>query len=290
MPEGVSGGAVAMLANELVYAGGTTWRNNVKRWLAETRWYDLAGDTWRAGPSLPEPLAYGASLQSDRSLEVLGGMNENGISPKCWRLSAGGRDWIASGALPEGSIFGKAAIVGGRAYLFGGCTDAELNHCSNSVLQRASSGAWEKVSELPHGAVAIAAIAVVRDQIYLFGGCSRDSSTGVRNRNEAYRFNPQTNQWTALRPIPAAARGIGAVAFGERSILLAGGYTDAPGGFSDAAYVYDTKTGQYTAIGPLPLRVMGMEMFARGETIWGTGGEDKNRSRSQRLIQGILRP
>jgi hypothetical protein len=76
-----------------------------------------------------------------------------------------------------------------------------------------------------------------------------------------------------------------AVALDDRYILLTDGY-DARG-FSATAYRYDTEADQYTAA-TLPFPVMGMEMSARGRTIWGVGGEDKNRSRTPRAIKGTL--
>ena len=45
----------------------------------------------------------------------------------------------------------------------------------------------------------------------------------------------------ALRPLPAAVRGLSAVSVDGRHILLAGGYTDS--GFSAAAYLYDIEDG-----------------------------------------------
>ena len=201
-------------------------------------------------------------------------------------LARGERAWTASGTLPAASVFAKAEIVRGQAYLFGGCANAELSGCGNSVLRRDKAGTWEKVSEMPQGTVAIFAIAVIREQIYLFGGCSAGASGGARNREEAYRFDPLTNHWTALHPLPVAIRGINAVAIDERYIVLAGGY-DARG-FSAAVYRYDTEGDEYAAATPLPFPVMGMEMLARGKAIWGVGGEDKNRSRTPRVIEGTL--
>ena len=286
VPEGLAGGSIAVIANRLVYAGGTTWRNEVKLWLAETFFYDLENDKWNRGPALPEALAYGACLRTDHSLEVLGGMNESGTSRRCWRLNAGEHAWTASGVLPAASVFAKAETVRGQAYLFGGCANAELSGCGNAVLRRDKAGTWRKVSTMPQGPVALSAIAVIRDQIYLFGGCSAGASGEARNREEAYRFDPLTNRWTALHALPVAIRGISAAALDQRYIFLAGGY-DARS-FSAAVYRYDTEADEYTAVAPLPFPVMGMEMLARGKAIWGVGGEDKNRSRTPRVIEGTL--
>src|SRR6185312_2536711 len=141
---------------------------------------------------------------------------------------------------------------------------------------------------MPQGRIAMPAIVDVGDQVYLFGGCSLSSDGGARNRDDAYRFDSQTNGWTALRPVPAAIRGLAAVGIDKRHILLAGGYTAS--GFSAAVYLYDIEDGQYRPANSLPFPVMGMELLARDGIVWGLGGEDKNRSRTPRLIEGIFAP
>jgi N-acetylneuraminic acid mutarotase len=124
-------------------------------------------------------------------------------------------------------------------------------------------------------------------KIYLFGGCSR-STDGVYNRDEALRFDPATQRWTTLHPLPTAARGITAVALGGHHILLAGGYTNATPGFSDASYVYDTTTDRYTPVSSLPLPVMGLAFVRHNNNLWALGGEDKAQHRSARFFEAAL--
>jgi len=288
MPQGVSGGASAALSGQLIYAGGTTWRDQVKQWLPDTLVYDPHTDAWSQGPSLPEPLAYGAFASTPHSLEVLGGASDAGVSRKSWRLDAGSNKWIATGQLPSGSLFATAAMLHGELYLIGGCEDTDLHVCSTSVWRRNHTGTWEKASDLPDGAVAMSASAELHNQLYVFGGCSPQSPTGVRNRNDALRYDPKTNHWTVLRPVPLAARGMTAVTLNEHEVLLAGGYTDSAFGFSDAAFIYDTVADRYTSTTTLPLPAMGMEMVSHGGSIWALGGEDKPRHRNDRLFEAKL--
>jgi len=288
MPQGVSGGASAVLSGQLIYAGGTTWRDQVKHYLTDTLSYDPHTDAWTYGPALPEPLAYGAFVSTPHSLEVLGGASEAGISRNCWRLDAGSKKWTACGQLPSASVFGASAIMHGDLYLAGGCEDTDLHVCSSAVMRRNHSGTWEKVSELPDGPVALSASAELHNQLYLFGGCSPQAPSGVRNRNDALRYDPQTNHWTVLHSLPIAARGMTAVALSSHELLVVGGYTDSTSGFSDAAFIYDTVADRYTPATPLPMSVMGMEMVAHAGSIWALGGEDKPRHRNDRLFETKL--
>lgn len=287
MPEGISGAGTASFSGSLVVAGGTTWRNQVKHWLATTLIYNPRTDAWSDGPSLPEPLAYGAFLRNDRSLELLGGMNDRGLSRNCWRLDASSSRWAACGQVPGATLLGSAAELDGDAYLVGGCDDMDLRVCSPKILRRDGSGVWQAIAEVPGIPLAMAASAVVGRQIYLFGGCSR-TADGVHNRGEALRFDPATRRWTALRSLPTAARGITALALNDHHILLAGGYTNATPGFSDATYVYDTDTDRYTPITSVPLPVMGLALVRDDKKIWALGGEDKAQHRSARLFEARL--
>jgi N-acetylneuraminic acid mutarotase len=287
MPEGRSGGAAGAMAGKLVYAGGTTWRNGVKIWLNTAVIYDFKRNMWTSGPALPEPLAYGPYLADGESLEILGGANDKGSSRKCWQLKAGEHAWTQSGVLPADGILGKAASVGGRVYLFGGsATTDDLNHLSDAVYERSEAGEWRQVTKMPQGAIVLPAIARLGESVYLFGGCSAGASGAALNREDAYRFDGRANRWTTLHPLPAAVRGLSAVPLDDRYILLAGGYTDS--GFSSAVYVYDSRDGQYRSDASLPLPVMGMELLRRGSALWGIGGEDKNRSRTARVLEGFV--
>lgn len=287
MPEGTSGGGAAFLSGELVMAGGTVWRDGVKHWLTSTYVYDRREDAWTLGPALPEPLAYGASVRTERSLEVLGGGNESGVSHKCWRLDAGASKWVECGDLPAGSLLGTGASVDGQAYLFGGCDDMDLNHCSSAVLKRDAKGSWNKVSEIPGGAIAMFASAVLHDQVYLFGGCEKTAS-GAHNSDRAFRYDAKKNEWKTLKPVPAAARGMNAVPLDGRHVLLIGGYTNSTAGFTDAEYVYDTVEDRYEPAVAFPVPIMGMAVLQHGGSIWALGGEDKARHRSARMFEAKL--
>lgn len=270
LPRAQAGGAAALFGGTMVVAGGTAWENGVKLSLGDVQVYDVGGDKWRAGPGLPEPLAYAPFAQSETSLEVFG--------RTIWRIDTSLSGWNKVGNTPSDHLLGRAARIGNRVFLFGGCSDvADLSTCSDSVWMRKDGDAWRQVAQLPGGAVALSAAAVHEGRVYLFGGCSAK----VVNRSEAWSFDPATFQFRRLRDIGSPRRGLTA-ATADGRIWLFGGYTDS--GFTDEVWSYDPKRDQYTREAPLPVAMLGIEFFPHGSQFIGAGGEDRMKSRSARTF------
>jgi N-acetylneuraminic acid mutarotase len=296
LPIPAAGGYYATLHGKIVYAGGSTWENGVKRFLTETHIYDPATDRWSAGPKLPKPLAYGAFAHTKRGLEILGGTDSHNSSRDCWVLESATANWKKCGGDPGDTVLASALAVGEEVVVFGGCPNlTELARCSASVRLKDASGRWSVVGEMPQGKASIGASAVLGGSVYLFGGVSGTAGGAIENHAEAYRFSLRDRQWKRLRNLPRAARGMTAVAWDRRYILLAGGYVasqaEAAGkppdfGFTGDVLVYDTVTDQYQSAGALPLPCAGLAMLRVGEDLFAMGGEEKMRSRSAQVLRG----
>jgi hypothetical protein len=228
------------------------------------------------------------------TIEILGGSNGEKTHRHCFRLNAVDGAWQSTGEAPADTLLGRAAFLGGRTWLFGGCSDvADLTTCSDEVWARQKDGAWRHAARLPQGGVAMPAAAAVRTRMYLFGGCSMNSAGALVNHDEAYAFDTGSNRWTRLRPLPHSNRGITAAALDERYILLAGGYTASPAeaagkpadfGFTSAVWVYDTSSDSYREASPLLFATAGIELVRHADMIFAMGGEQRMRDRSNRLL------
>lgn len=299
MPRAQAGGAAALFRSVMVVAGGTAWEGGAKLWLDDVQVYVSTEDKWRAGPRLSEPLAYGPFAQSEEALEIFGGTGSaTGTSRTIWRLDSKLNGWTKAGETPSVHLLGRAARVGERVFLFGGCEDvADLTRCSNKVWMRERDGAaWREVAKLPGGAVALSAIAVLNGKVYLFGGCSMAEPGKLMNRAEAWAFDPRGFAFRKLRDLPVANRGLTAATLGGR-IWLFGGYTAAPAeasgkgpefGFTNAVWSYDPARDSYASESPLPAAMTSLEMLTLGNTMLGAGGEDRMRGRSGRTFRATL--
>ena len=295
LPEGIAGGAGGYLDHTLLYAGGTTWRNGQKIWLASVHRYNPAQDAWQESTALPEALAYGPAVTGSDYVEILGGMTGSGPSLKCWRLHKGETTWRHTGDLPRPAALGRAEMLLGRTYVFGGCPDvADLSGCSDSVLVRTENGDWQSTAKLSSGPMALSASSSAGDRVYLFGGCAPVGAGAIRNSSESWSFTPSTGTWRKLRPLPAATRALAAIRLDSRRLLLSGGYYASQDeaklhgpefGFSKAVWIYHIDRDEYEPVASLPDAVAGIELIAGEGRYFAAGGEDRARNRSRALLQ-----
>ena len=297
LPRAQAGGAAAHFGNMILVAGGTAWESGVKLWLNDVQVYDTGTDRWRAGPALPEPLAYGPFAQSESALEIFGGTGGATVSRKIWRIDSSLDRWMPAGDTPADLLLSRAARIGRRVFLFGGCADvADLTRCTDAVWMRQDRDPWRQVAKLPAGRVALSAAAVLNGRVFLFGGCSMPAAGKLINRAEAWSFDADAFSFKRLRDLPVRNRGLSAVAAAGR-VWLAGGYTasqeEAAGqgpefGFTAAVWSYDPAANQYQSHAPMPAAMTSIELFPHAASLWGAGGEDRMRGRSARTLAAAI--
>ena len=94
-----------------------------------------------------------------------------------------------------------------------------------------------------------------------------DANGKVVNHARAFRYDSTSNQWKTLRDLPSGNRGLTAVAYGDRSILLFGGYTDS--GFTSEVLLYDIQSDTYKRLKPMPLGLAGHRVcLERPRHLW----------------------
>jgi N-acetylneuraminic acid mutarotase len=285
LPVGVVGVAAGMAGDRLVVAGGTYWKDGVKTWSQRADRYDPKANRWEAVAPPPRPLAYAASLGGPEGLEVFGGNDSTGNYRECLVLDPEGKQWRANGSLPADLLMAGAARMAGTVYLAGGCADAaDFSTCTDAVWARQGAAGWKRAGAVPSGKVAMAATVSAGGRLWMFGGAHFDAAKTLHNRAEAWSWDPASGKWTALRPLPQAARGIAAVVYG-RFVLLLGGYTDT---FLDSVLAYDTERDTYTPWTPLPHAVLLPGVGLQGRTLLLAGGEDQPKHRSARAFSGLL--
>ncbi len=302
LPVPLGGGAVAVLGYDLVIAGGNGWQNGKKLWYREVQIYGLRNGRWRSGPPLPVPVAEAAFAASAAGLDVLGGSDGSRCYDRHWRLDPAKAAWKELGLLPEPRMYAAALRLGSTIYLLGGATDADMAHSTGTLFARDESAArpaWRKLAPIPGGGRSLHAAAAARGRLFVFGGCSGKPDGTLSNLGDAWAYDPAPDHWQKLRDLPRPMRMLSAVVFEDRYVYLFGGYfateeqarREAPGfGFSDGVLVYDIAQDRYTPLStPMPVRVAGPLVARQGAVFYVVGGEDRNYSRSGRLLIGEVR-
>ena len=116
------------------------------------------------------------------------------------------------------AVAGKIWVVGGR---FGGSFRAEQTDVVEAYDPK--TGKWAKMKSMPKPRGGVNVIAA-NECIHVFGGEGNpESATGVWPDHDVY--NPKTNDWTSLDPMPVPVHGVTGGAFINGWIHFPGGGT-----------------------------------------------------------------
>ncbi|MDL5510510.1 sodium/solute symporter [Arenibacter sp. M-2] len=141
----------------VIVAGGANfpkalpWEGGQKKWYDSIYWLD--NGIWkRSTRSLPEPLAYGASVSTPNGVLLIGGNNEDITSDKVFLViynsSIKEIELSRYPDLPEPLAYTKAVYVDGYVYVAGGLnTDSSTNSFYRINLQKKVQ--WEKLLDFP---------------------------------------------------------------------------------------------------------------------------------------------
>jgi hypothetical protein len=287
LPVPNGGFATGAVQGQIVIAGGTTWKDDVKVWLDDVWVYDAAANQWKSLGKLPNPLAYGVSAEIDDGLLIAGGFD--GKQSRTEVLKIGAEKKIST--TPHRLAAGTGLAVGGllgqgsesSLYVFGGSPDPAKLDGVLPFGQRVSLKT-DKPELLPENKsvhLFISTGCVCGDAFYAFTSARATSPTTVENLSDARVFRPETMTWSPIRPYPMSWRGVTALRLDDSQIYLAGGYGGDPDSFRSAAFVYNTKKNNYRLGKALPIAAM-VGLVSDGKYVYCLGGEDAKKHRTDK--------
>lgn len=180
--------------------------------------YDVAGDRWRLGPSLPEPVAaHAVATTDDGMIHVLGGVSQDPLSARDDHLvfDPGSETWSTLPPLPTGREHLGAAYLDGVVYTASGRLGRRGTEFEAYDVEAQE---WTVLPDVPTGRSGVAVVAF-QGQIYVFGG----EIPGGRTFDHAERFDPATGTWQEVAPMPSARHGLGGVAVPDGIMVIGGG-------------------------------------------------------------------
>ncbi|MEL6858888.1 MAG: kelch repeat-containing protein [Pseudomonadota bacterium] len=197
-------------------------------WQMQAGIWIFDGETWRDGPSLPQPNGESVLAVIADRLHVCGGRTPVGASNASWNdhndvadhyvLDRGDGEWAKAAPLPTARNSAAAAVIGADWHVVGGRTVAEGNSAAHEVYD-AYEDRWRQAAPLPQAQGGLAAGAV-GDKLYAFGGEYFDNGGGVYA--ECWAYSADTDAWSRLPDMPKPRHGLGAVVV-DKEIYLIGG-------------------------------------------------------------------
>ena len=282
-PVGIGNFAGGAFRDDLIVAGGITWRKETKVWLDNIWRFDTRKNSWSETGKLPHPIAYAAFGQAKEGMFFAGGGDGKRVLPESRWLDRT-LQWRKLGAVPQPLVYSGCCIAAARLYVVAGATDAaDLGTATNLFYAvDLKTGRVASLGEFPGGKVVLPAAAALGGRIYVFAGATFGSTGNPAvNLDSAWVYSMAEAKWSGLRPLPFPVRGLASCVLDQRHILLAGGYRE---NFTDEAFVYDTRTGNYSRTIPLPYRAMTC-LIKCGSDVYCVGGEDRMKHRSDLLFK-----
>jgi hypothetical protein len=167
--------------------------------------------------------------------------------------------------------------VDARAVTSSGTTTATRRFAIDAPPPSGGTIVWRTGTSAPQPRSEAQGVAV-NGKLYVFGGYT-DSTYYPSNRADAY--NPATNAWSSLAPMPRGLTHSGTAAEGGH-IYMAGGYGGRPGGGQIFAiqdvYRYDVDTNSWSTLTSLPVARGSGALVVLGRTLHFFGGADINRA------------
>lgn len=189
---------------------------------------------WKTVGQMPQPAAYGVSVNYENSLIFVGGNNETGGLTTAIRLrpTATGMQQEALPSLPHALDNMAGAVVGHILYVVGGnCEGVATQKVWSLDLKNTAKEGWKEEPSIPGIArVQPIAAALAGDLLGVWGGFApkTDSKAAQLAMNGA-SYNAGCGTWTAL-PVPTDALGeevftggATAIATPQKGVVVVGG-------------------------------------------------------------------
>jgi N-acetylneuraminic acid mutarotase len=190
--------------------------------------FDPATRVWTQRASMPTARSSGAADVIDGKIYVAGGRPPRGSDFAVYDPATD--SWQVLPDLPTQRNHLAAAAIGGKLYVAGGRFGAGVGSEMTSVLEiyDPATNSWSRGASMPAGPRGGVNGIAARGCFYVFGGEGNDfHPLGVFVENEVY--DPRTDTWQSLEPIPIPVHGATGSAFISGWVHLPGGGTSRGG-------------------------------------------------------------
>lgn len=188
--------------------------------------YDTLTDTWTPGPPLPAPRASGGLAVEGRNLHFIGGLPADRQTDQAdhWVLDLDNPvAWVNAAPFNRPRNHFQAVTINGIIYAVGGQTghDGPLDDVPWVDAYDPVTDTWQQVADLPVRRSHVEpATLVINERILIVGGRSWGLPSPV---NMVTQYNPQTDTWEDLDPLPVPLIGMSGAYIGNYVVVTTGG-------------------------------------------------------------------
>ncbi|WP_343074042.1 galactose oxidase [Microvirga zambiensis] len=166
----------------------------------------------RADMPLPRSEMAWATVSGGR-MHVVGGYGEDKFNGAYHTVYDPGHDqWYDAAPLPRGANHVGVVALDGVIYALGGFIEQNRRCDTKAFAYDTVSDRWRDIAPLPRPRGAGAAV-VFKGSVHFIGGAT-DPAHERASVGWHERYNPATDKWDLLRPLPAARDHVGCVAHG----------------------------------------------------------------------------
>ena len=307
LPQALGGQFVGSIGETLVVAGGSywdkpPWDKGTKTWSDKIYVLEKNAQRWRLAGTLPQPLAYGASVDTAEAMVLIGGQTPVGLSTAVLRLRL--KNGVAAidrlGDLPNPQAMMGAVSTRTTVYLAGGQPASTPAKALKAFLAipladlLAGRGSWRELPSWEGPPRFFSQFAACGESLYLAGGTDLVAAAGkdtVRNfLRDAHRYTPEGG-WQKLPEMPRTAQA-GLAACHEGQFYVFGGsdgtlseeLREKHPGFRRDLLAFDPATNVWREAGVIPA-----SLVTTGIAKWNgeyviAGGEDRPGHRSAKVV------
>ncbi len=245
-----------------------------------------AAAQWVDRAPLPERRTEVSATTDGTYIYLAGGFGppegaERASAPRTlWRYDPGSDQWTELTQIPEGVNHAPFQYHDGRLYILGGFREAGFEPIGTVRIYDLASGEWTEGSPMPTPRGA-SGWAVLDGRIHVLGGNAAEDAqlddhpdiqvTGDRSVNVHEAYDPASDSWTTLAPMPTPRNHLGATSLDGRIYALLG---RSDGDFTMTTHeVYDSDADAWSTGPAVPTGRSGVAVVARGGGVFAFGGE-----------------
>jgi N-acetylneuraminic acid mutarotase len=269
---GVSNGALIVAGGSNFPNGGRPWNGSTKKWYDHVLVLEKPNGKWLKAGKLPRLLGYSVSLTWRDAVVCIGGSNEEGHFAESFLMRWENRQVTFENLpdFPSTIANASGAIVGDILYVAGGLEKPNAKEALHTFYTLDLSAepikqSWKLLPSWSGEARMLSVSASYNGKFYLCSGTNliqstKDKSVQRAYLNDAYSYDPKTNQWVQLANLPhSSAAAPNPVFVFDNQIILVGGDSgenaantlvlkDKHPGFNTKIIGYDIHTDQWKTI------------------------------------------